>query len=275
VLITDVINDYAEEVGPTMAMPERIGYALTPLAKFWTGKALSDVRPESCRAYGKWRVRSDGTIRRELGILRTAINHAFAEGRITRPVPVKLPPSPPSRERWLTRHEVAKLLNAARTSTKASLHLPLFILIALRCGKRKEAILSLRWSQIDLQRKVIDWERPGAQITKKRRGRNPIPDRLLPYLVRARRRGSETGYVIQFNGRPVKDIKKAFAAACDRAGIEDASPHVLRHTCATWLMQNGVEQWQAAGFLGMTTETLQKTYGHHHPDFQSAAANAF
>ncbi len=275
VLITDVLSDYAEEVGPTMTSPERIGYALVPLAEFWKGKALGDIRPESCRTYTKWRQRADGTARRELGVLRAAINHCFAESRVTRQVPMKLPPSAPPRERWLTRSEAARLLNAARTSSRASLHLPLFILMGLYCGKRKEAILSLRWSQVDLEGGRIDWEKPGARITKKRRGRNPIPRRLLPHLRRARARGSDTGYVITFNGHPVKDIKTGFTAACVRAQIEDASAHTLRHTCATWLMQRGVDVWEAAGFLGMTPETLQKTYGHHHPDFQSAAANAF
>jgi integrase len=46
-----------------------------------------------------------------------------------------------------------------------------------------------------------------------------------------------------------KDIKKGFAAACDRAGIADATPHTLKHTAATGLMQSGTDPWQAAGFL--------------------------
>jgi len=49
---------------------------------------------------------------------------------------------------------------------------------------------------------------------------------------------------------------------------------VLRHTAATWAMQNGADLWQAAGFLGMTVEMLQERYGHHHPDFQADAARA-
>lgn len=55
---------------------------------------------------------------------------------------------------------------------------------------------------------------------------------------------------------------------------DDVIPHVLRHTAATWLMQSGVEPWQAAGFLGMTVEMLEKTYGHHSPTFQRVAADA-
>ena len=46
-----------------------------------------------------------------------------------------------------------------------------------------------------------------------------------------------------------------------------SSPHTLRHTAATWLMQSGVSMWRAAGFLGMSVETLDRVYGHHHPDY--------
>ena len=82
------------------------------------------------------------------------------------------------------------------------------------------------------------------------------------------------GYVLHIDGARIGDIKKGFAAACARAGIEGATPHTLRHTAATWLMQNGTEPWQAAGFLSMSVETLTRTYGHHHPDFMREAADA-
>jgi integrase len=50
------------------------------------------------------------------------------------------------------------------------------------------------------------------------------------------------------------------------------TPHTLRHTRATWLMQSGVDRWQAAGHLGMSVEMLERNYGHHHPDYQKQAA---
>ncbi|MGA9516954.1 MAG: site-specific integrase, partial [Pseudolabrys sp.] len=52
------------------------------------------------------------------------------------------------------------------------------------------------------------------------------------------------------------------------------SPHTLRHTAATWLMQNGVDKWEAAGFLGMSVEMLDRVYGHHHPDHLQDAVRA-
>jgi len=52
------------------------------------------------------------------------------------------------------------------------------------------------------------------------------------------------------------------------------TPHTLRHTAATWLMQRGVPIWQAAGYLGMSAQMIERTYGHHHPDYLRAAAAA-
>lgn len=39
-------------------------------------------------------------------------------------------------------------------------------------------------------------------------------------------------------------------------------------------MQIGVSTWDAAGFLGMSEKTLRDVYGHHHPDYLQAAAEA-
>jgi hypothetical protein len=32
-------------------------------------------------------------------------------------------------------------------------------------------------------------------------------------------------------------------------------------------MQAGADKWEAAGFLGMSVEMLDRVYGHHHPDY--------
>jgi hypothetical protein len=39
-------------------------------------------------------------------------------------------------------------------------------------------------------------------------------------------------------------------------------------------MQRGVPIWQAAGYLGMSSQMIERTYGHHHPDHMRAAAAA-
>jgi len=57
------------------------------------------------------------------------------------------------------------------------LYLPLFILMGLYTGARKEALLSLRWSQVDFAPGRINFNPPSARVTNKRRARIPIPTR--------------------------------------------------------------------------------------------------
>ncbi len=275
ILVTDALADYAEEHGPDTATPWRIAAAIKVMVPFWQGKTIANVTRESCRAYVSFRKRSAGTTRRELGVLRAAINHCHRAGRLTRVVAVDLPVSPDARDRWLTRKEAARLLRAALHEPRVRLHLPLFIVLALYSGQRKDAVLSLRWNQVDLQAGRIDFNVPGRRRSNKRRAHQPIPRRLLGHLRRARKRGAEIGFVVHESGTRLKDIKRGFASACARAKLDEVTPHVLRHTCATWLMQKGVPLWEAAGYLNMTPETLQRVYGHHHPDFLKGAAEAF
>ena len=143
--------------------------------------------------------------------------------------------------------------------------MPLFVLIGLYTGRRKEAILSLRWPQVNLETGRIDFECRRAGAPTSGVASSPIPPRLLPHLRRARKRGTDLGYVLHENGERIGDIKKGFAAACSGPASR-VTPHTLKHTAATWLMQAGVPR-QAAGYLSTSVETLLRVYGHHHPDF--------
>jgi integrase len=174
ILVTDVLNLYLQERGPNIAAPGRIAYAVLALTDFFEGNTVADVTPQTCGRYVEKRGRSKGTVRRELGVLRAAINRAHKSGRITRPVAGELPERPEPRDRWLTRTEAARLIRSARTP-QARLYLPLFILIGLYTGRRKEAILSLRWPQVDLDAERIDFEIAGRKRTNKKRGVIPIP----------------------------------------------------------------------------------------------------
>ena len=77
------------------------------------------------------------------------------------------------------------------------------------------------------------------------------------HLRRWERLGITNKAVVEWNGKPVRSVRKGFEAAVEAAGLSSAvTPHILRHTCATWLMQRGVNLWDAAGFLGMTAQQL-------------------
>jgi integrase len=115
--------------------------------------------------------------------------------------------------------------------------------------------------------------------TNKRQPPVKLPSRLLTHLKRWKKMDTtilgSMRHVVHWNGSSVQSVKKAFKHARMRAGLDETViPHSLRHTAATWLMQAGVEIWDAAGFLGMTPEVLTRVYGHHSPLYQSSAAEA-
>ena len=161
-------------------------------------------------------------------------------------------------------------------------HLARFILVGLYTGSRpprSAAPLSCRRSAAGTSTSSEACSiaaRQGARETKKRQPPVRLPDRLLAHLRRWQRLGIAKQAVVEWNGKPVRSVRKAFAAAVKAAGLDGLgiTPHILRHTAATWAMQDGGDLWQTAGFLGMTVEILERVYGHHHPDFQRDAAAA-
>ena len=153
-------------------------------------------------------------------------------------------------------------------------YLPLFILLALYTGARKEALLSLRWPQVDLDRRRIDFNPPGRKRTSKGRAVIPIPRKLMVLLRLAKRRGSDLGYVLHQDGDRILDVKRSFARACRDANLAGVTPHTLRHTCGTWMARNGFDLWEVGGWLGQSHARTTELYVHHHPDYFSAALQA-
>lgn len=273
--------------------PERATYAVEALLTYWSGRTFGDITRQTCREYASLRHKrgiSDGTIRRELGVLTAAGNHAVGENRMTRMPTVFRPEPPPGKDRWLTRGEAALLLWCTRTA-KGRGHMPLFCRLALYTGARKSAILGLRWSQVDLVNGLINFNPPGRKQTKKRRPIVPIARPLLCALKRAQRRAT-SAFVIEVDGQPIKDVQTAFDGACARADaylrrkareagqpepeprFTDVTPNTLRHTCGTWLAQKGVDLWKVGNWLGHSNERTTELYAHHHPSFLADAKRA-
>jgi integrase len=282
-LIADVINRYLAERAPHVARPDFLQTTAIPILEWWTGKTLADVRGNACRAYVEWRTGkvSLQTARHDLKTLRAAINHYHAEHGPLPAVPtVTLPAAGAPRDRWLTRQEAARLLLAA-WRRKETRHVARFLLIALYTGTRSKAVRALRWlasttgGHVDLDRGVMYRRAAGAAQTKKRAPPVRLPARLLAHMRRWQRADAVHGitHVVHYQGRPVGKLRRSWGTIREAAELgDDVVPHTCRHTAATWLMQRGVDHFEAAGFLGMSVATLEAVYGHHDPDWQRNAA---
>jgi len=264
------------------ARPEESAKRIERLSAFWGSRRLSSVTGDTCREYIAKRS-TDAAARRELEELRAAINHHRREGLHDRIVSVVLPPKSPPRERYLERTEAAALIRSAwryqetqnfrATERRTRRHVARFMVVARYMGSRAAVICGASiepkrppgqpW--IDLAHGVFYGRPTGERETKKRRQRVRVPLPLLAHLRRWRARGQR--YAVEWNGQPVGRVNKAHDAVVKAAGLgQDVTPHVWRHTVATWLMQSGADPFKVAPFLGMSFETLTRVYGHHRPN---------
>lgn len=277
ITVADVLTIYAEEHAPTAADPARIGYAIEALLPFWSEMKVAHVKGETCRRYMKERAKSAGTMRRELGTLQAALNYCHREGYVTSAPLVTLPQKPEPKQRWLTRSEAARLLWAAYRGHKAS-HLARFILIGLYTGTRKDAILRMGFEAntvggwFDLERGVMYRRADHERQTNKLRKPTKIPRQLHAHLRRWRAAGAT--WAVEYEGARVGDVKRAFPKAVESAGLDEVTPHTLKHTAITWALQRGATTWDCAGFFSTSEDTIRKVYGHHSPDFQASALRA-
>jgi integrase len=311
-LIVEAVAAYLEQHVEHLASPKSREFGTHtcgPLLKWWSGRTIAEVNGINCRAYVKWRTTqtyrgrniSDQTARHDLKSLRAAIRWYKREVDTSIVVPtVTMPSKAPARmDYFLTRDEVAVRLRAARRS-KRTHHIARMLLIGWYTGTRPGATLDLGWlpsptaGWFDLTNSVLHRRGSRTRITSKRQPPARIHARLLPHLRRWHRMDTVAGFtkVIRYQGEPVKKLRRSWGTVAKlaakltaereskrtgkkvAAGATMDGPHIMRHSCCTWLMAAGVDVYEVSGYTGVSVEVLLTVYGHHHPDFQSKAATA-
>ncbi|HUI22225.1 MAG TPA: tyrosine-type recombinase/integrase, partial [Methylocella sp.] len=115
----------------------------------------------------------------------------------------------------------------------------------------------------------------GTVETDKRQPPVRLSPGLQAHLARWKRLDGGRGYVVTFDGQPVKSVKTALARACKLAGIEEGViAYTLRHSAASWLVAKGIPTMLIAEYLGTSEEMIRKHYGHLAPDYQEQVALA-
>jgi integrase len=257
---------------------ERDRWIVRRLRPHFVGRTLDSLRAADVRSYIERR-RTDGakpsTINRELALLSAALNYARRqwEWEVPNPVPGRKLREGEGRVRWLTREQANWLVEAAAAQPRAR-HLPDFIRLAVNTGCRRNELLGLEWSRVDLRANLLYLE--GVHTKNGRRRSIPLNQAARQALLnRARFRATHcptSPWVFcTRRGERVAEVKRSFASACRRAGIEDFRIHDLRHTCAAWLVSAGVPLAEVRDLLGHASVTMTERYAHLAPDNVRAA----
>jgi integrase len=228
-------------------------------------------------------------------ILRIALNRAVKHGLVFRNVAALAEPP------RVTRADVQTLTpEQARVflETQQDRRLYPVIVVAVSCGLRSGEILGLRWEDVDLERGVLrvrhTLERLGGgwrllepkSETSRRTIR--VPEPVIPILrahrVKQLERRLLAGpdwqeYDFVFTtrtGQPLEGVRlnRDTKSLLRRAGLPAVHFHALRHSCATFLLAQGVAPRVVMDVLGHSDIRLTlNTYSHVLEQMQDGAAH--
>jgi len=208
---------------------------------------------------------SGSTVNRELALLKRMFNLAIDWDLLVGRNPVckvKFFKEFSFGSRVLTQNEEERLIENAAPFIQD------LIVFGLNTGLRVGEIFSLRWSNVDMEKNILN---VFAHKTWKTRA---VPmNTKTPAVVEAwaLHRKNDLVFYNTSTGQPFVDLRAGFRLACRKAGISDVSWHTLRHTFASRLIERGVDIVTVQQLLGHSTVTVTMRYTHTNLASKAAA----
>src|SRR2546430_2829222 len=210
---------------------------------------------------------SNGTINLELATLSHLLNCAIEWGWLrSRPCKIRLLEKAQGRIITLTHEQADALLKAAVADNDPGCWL--FVAFGLNTAMRHREILRTRFDQLDLEK-----HRLFVPVAKAGRREQPITPELAEILRREMASRGERDKWIFPSPRPKASspghrdlMAKPFKRAVVRAGLDPelVTPHVMRHTAITNLVQAGVDLPTIQSISGHKTLAMVLRYTHVH-----------
>jgi integrase len=201
-------------------------------------------------------------------IFRQVWNHAQGSGLVSGKCPtatVKTPRIDNRRTRYLTREQAAELL-AELCPISQQVHD--VALLSLHTGMRAGEVFSLTWGHVDAARGQIS-------IVDTKSGRNRtayMTDAVRAMFTRLYGKGQDSSALVfpDTKGGRIKAISKTFDKTVKALGLNEGvnDPrqrvvfHTLRHTFASWLVENGTNLFTVRELLGHSTIAMTERYSH-------------
>lgn len=263
--LNDIINRYLSEELPK----RRSDHQKYKTQLSWWGQNLGfiylkDLKPSVIVEYqNKLQIDlkiSNSTVNRYTAALSIVLSIATREWEFISENPVlkiKRRKEPKGRVRFLTDQERIKLIKACKESPSKYLY-PIVIL-ALSTGARSAEIRSLKWENIDFDRKLI-------YIIETKNGESrsiPMSTTVHKLLITLQLNKSNNTYLFpgEKGNYPVS-IRRSWDNSLERAGIGNFRFHDLRHTAASYLAMNGATLIELSHILGHKTLQMVKRYSH-------------
>lgn len=207
---------------------------------------------------------SPATVNRMLALIRSVLNKAEREwGWINKAPNIRMRSEEKGRIRWLTKAEVVRLLKELPE------HLADMVVFTLATGLRHSNVVGLKWKDVNLAR-AHALIHPDESKSKKA---IPVPLNDMALEVIKKQQGKHAVFVFTYRGKPVGNCNtRAWRSALNRAGIADFRWHDLRHTWASWHVQNGTSLHELQQLGGWSNYEMVLRYSHLSSDHLRSAA---
>ena len=182
---------------------------------------------------------------------------------------------PEGRVRWITHSEADRLVAAAKTQRSGE-RLADFILLGLNTGALMNELLKMSWSRVDFHNALLHLEGEDTKSAKRRSV--SLNDAALAAFKRrwvwVSQNCPHSEWVFaKTNGERLGCLRQGFKSACASAGINNFRIHDLRHTCASWMISEGVPLMDVKEVLGHSTVKMTEKYAHLAPHRARDAVN--
>lgn len=172
------------------------------------------------------------------------------------------------KDRFLSADEAKRLFAALEQSD--SVMLPYIVKMLLLTGARKNEVLNARWADFDLKRKL--WT---IEFNKSGKTRHvPMSDLAVELVLSLPRfEGCEFAFANPKTLKPYVHIFSSWDTARKKAKLPDVRIHDLRHSFASFLVNNGRSLYEVQKILGHTQVKTTQRYAHLSQDSLRSAAN--
>ena len=259
-LADDFLADYRVNEKKSLERAER---SVKQLKTFFDGDRVPEITTPRIQRYIEKRLedkKSNATINRELAALKRILSLGLQQ---TPPKVDRVPHIPMLKENNVRKgffeHSDFLVLREALPS-----YLQGFVTFAYKSGWRVSEIRDLKWSQVDLENKIVRLE---SGETKNNEARTAyLDDELKTVFLNQRARQKELGKISHYvflnesGTDKIKDFRGAWANACTKAKIGNKLFHDFRRTAVRNMVRAGVPERVAMAISGHKTRSVFERY---------------
>jgi integrase/recombinase XerD len=181
--------------------------------------------------------------------------------------------------KFLTEDEINKLLSAPDISTEEGIRDRAILELMYATGLRVSELVNLKNSDVDMLAGLIVCHGKGSKERRVPLGKSAIHWLQQYAAVKASYGKQSSPYVFLSRGKQFDRFLawSMIKSRAEQVGIKGVSPHTLRHSFATHLLQHGADSRSVQALLGhsdisttqiythITDSHLRSAYNRHHP----------